>query len=58
LDLLDGAGTDAALLDQLLDARVADADHSEFRGYKKGIGRHQQDHKDHPQQHQTNHGVQ
>ena len=48
LDLADGTGADAALLDQLLDPCVTDADHGELRGNEKGVRCHKKNHQDDP----------
>jgi hypothetical protein len=55
VESLDGAGADAMGFDELLDARVADADQCEFRGHEKGIGRHQQHDGKHPHQDVSGH---
>ena len=58
LDLADSTGADAALLDQLLDARITDADHGELRGNEKCVRCHQKYHQDDPKQDQGDHGLQ
>ena len=55
VQLADGAGADAAGLDELLDAGVADADQGKFRRHEEGIGRHQQQDGKHPQEHISGH---
>ena len=47
----DDAGADAAGLDHLEDARFTHADQGEFGGRKEGIGGHQKQDDEHPQQH-------
>ena len=56
MQALDGAGADAARLDELLNAGIADADQGEFRGREKRIGRHQEKDQEHAEQHKGDHG--
>ena len=58
LDLADSTSADTTLLDQLLDARIADADHGEFRSNEKGVRCHKKNHQDDPQKDQGDHGLQ
>jgi hypothetical protein len=58
LNLADSTSADPALLDQLLDARIANADHGEFRGNEKGVRCHKKNHQDDPQEDQGDHGLQ
>ena len=53
----DGAGADAVGFDQLLDAGFAHADQRELGRGEEGIGRHQEQDDEHPQQHVCNHGT-
>ena len=53
----DGAGARAVGFDQLLDARFAHADQRELGCGEEGIGRHQEQDDEHPQQHVCNHGT-
>ena len=48
VQLADGARADASLLDELLEAGVADADQGVLAGGKESVGGHQQDHGDDP----------
>lgn len=48
LDLADSARANAALLNQLLDPRITNADHGEFRGNEKGVRCHKENHQDDP----------
>ena len=48
LNLADSTRADTALLNQLLDARIAHADHGEFRGNEKGVRCHKKNHQDDP----------
>ena len=52
VELADGARADASFVDELLEARVANADQGVFAGGKKGVGRYQQDHDDDPHEHE------
>ena len=53
----DGAGAHAVGFDQLLDAGFAHADQRELGCGEEGIGRHQEQDDEHPQQHVCNHGT-
>ena len=44
-------------LDELLDARLANAHQRKFSRREKGVGRNQEDDKKHPEQHKGNHGL-
>src|ERR1041385_2704305 len=58
LNFADGTGADAALVDQLLDASIAHADHGKFRGNEKGVRCHQKNHQNDPKEDQGDHGLQ
>ena len=58
LNFADSTCADSALLNQLLDACVANADHGEFRGNEKGVSCHKENHQDDPEQDQSDHGLQ
>ena len=53
----DGAGADAVGGDQLLDAGFAHGHQRELGCGEEGIGRHQEQDDEHPQQHVCNHGT-
>ncbi len=55
MEALDDAGADAAGVDELLDAGVADADQGELRSREERIGRHQEKDQEHAEQHEGDH---
>ena len=55
MQALDDAGAGAAGFDELLNARVADADQGEFRSREKRIGCHQEKDQKHAEQHKGDH---
>ncbi len=57
LEPLDDPGANAALLDQLLDSRVPDADHGKLSGHEERIRGHQQHYHDDPEEDQSDHNV-
>ena len=55
LELEGGAGAGTAESDELLDARLADADESELRSHEEAGGQDEEGHHDHAEEHPFKH---